>query len=205
MATAATKAVGSKLLKKLTIKTFIGDKSDVLAYAMLGRDGKAPTGEAVPLMRVLGSVTKYQTGSSDFGDWVKLFGSFHATNLQTGEVLDDVSQCLLPSMISDSVAGALNAGATSVEFAVEIDARFVLKAATMYEFEARTLIKPAAAKPINELMAKLQALGVGMTEVKALAAPKLTDADKKAQAESEAAAEATRPKPAATKEKASAK
>lgn len=218
-------ATGTKLLKKLTIRTFIGGKADILAYAMQGRpqrekkdkdgkqvfekDGKTPVmegygeeGVSVPLMRVLGNVTGYATGDSDFGPYTKLKGQFQATNLQTGEVLEGCSLAILPAVVADNVAGAILAGAESVQFAVEMDTRFSEKAATMYEFEARTLLKPQTPDPLKALMDSMATQGIEMTKPLTLAAPKLSDADKAAQAEAEkkadeakaaAAAEASKP------------
>jgi hypothetical protein len=195
-------ATGSKLLKKLTLRTFIGSKADILAYALTGRmvakgkDGKdvqvGSTGEPVPLMRVLGNVTGYRTGQSDFGEYAELKGNFHATNLQTGEILEDCTKCILPGVVGDSVASAMAAGAESVQFAIELDARYSEKAATMYEFDARTLVKPQTPKPINDLMARLQQEGIEMTKPLALKAPVLTEAQKEAQAAAEKKADEDR-------------
>lgn len=184
--------VGTKLLKKLTVRTFIGGKADILAYAMTGRKDKESEGSDVPLIRVLGNVMGYKSGESDFGSYVEMRGEFHATNLQTGEILESVSKCILPAVVGDSVAAAMHGGAESVEFAVELDVRFSEKAATMYEFSARSLIAPKAPKAINALMERLQSQGIEMTKPLALAAPKLSDADKAAQAAAEKNADASR-------------
>lgn len=196
--------VGTKLLKKLTVRTFIGGKADILAYAMTGRKDKESEGSEVPLIRILGNVTGYKSGESDFGSYVEMRGEFHATNLQTGEILESVSKCILPSVVGDSVAAAIHGGAEAVEFAVELDVRFSEKAATMYEFSARTLIAPKAPKAINALMERLQSQGIEMTKPLALAAPKLTKAQEEAQAAAEKAADEARAATTKTEETAKA-
>lgn len=209
-------ATGTKLLKKLTIRTFIGGKPEVLAYAMTGRpqrakvdkdqkpvlekDGKTPVmegygaeGQPVPLMRVLGACTGFKAGESDFGSYVEMRGAFQATNLQTGEVIDGLTKCILPSVVGEAVAGALQGGGESVEFAIEIDTRYHEAAATMYEFDCRSLLKPQAPKAIESLAAKLAQAGIEMTKPLAIAnAPTLSDEDKAKQADAEKTADAAR-------------
>lgn len=189
-------ATGTKLLKKLTIRTFIGSKLDILAYALSAfpngkPDGKS-AGDPVPVLRVLGNVTSFKAGESDFGSYVELRGDFHATNLQTGEILESCNKCILPSVVGDGVASAIHNGAESVQFAVELDVRYAEKAATMYEFDARTLLKPATANPLLALFDKMKAESISMTPAKQLAAPTLTEEQKKAQAAAEAAADAAK-------------
>src|SRR3954464_1880890 len=100
----ATENTGQKLLRKLTIRTCVGTKGDILAAAMTGRgDDKATTGKAVPIMRVMGAVSGFRPGESDSGPYVKLLGQFKAVNLLTGEEFSNVSTCILPAVISDMV------------------------------------------------------------------------------------------------------
>lgn len=184
------KLAGEKLLKKISIRTIVGSKPDILAIAITGRErDKDAVGELVPIMRVLGQVSGYTAGESDFGSFVKLRGNFQATNLITGEVVDSATQAILPDVVSEPVALALKGGAQAAEFAVEIDVQFVEKAATMYEFSARSLIKPQTAAPIAGLLSRLAESGITMTAPKQLAAPKLSDEDKAKQAAAEAAAD----------------
>lgn len=187
-------ATGTKLLKKLTIRAFIGTKLDILAYALSAFPGGKPDGKSagdpVPVLQVLGNVTSFKAGESDFGSYVELRGDFRATNLQTGEILEACNKCILPSVVGDAVASSLANGAESVQFAVELDVRYAEKAATMYEFDARTLLKPATAKPIDALLGMMAQQGIEMTKPKQLAAPKLSEDQKKAQVAAEAAADA---------------
>jgi hypothetical protein len=201
------KMADTKILKKLTIRTFIGKKSEILAIAMTGRtksmdeDGKevfSSTGKPVKMMRVLGQVSGFSTGESDFGSYVKLSGDFFATNMITGEETT-ASQALLPSEIGEPIANAIKAGASAIDFAVEVYVEFDESSATMYKFSARSLIKPETPKPITALMDRMASLGVEMTKPLAIAAPTLTPAQEAAQRASEAAADAASETQAAAK------
>jgi hypothetical protein len=108
---ATQKLGGQKLLKKLTIRTAVGSKAEILAYAQTGKESeKATTGAPVPILRVMGAVSTFKPGESDFGPYVSLIGQFKATNLQTGETFQNISKCLLPSVVSDMIAAALAQG-----------------------------------------------------------------------------------------------
>jgi len=193
MATAAKKLAGQKLLRKLTIRTAVGSKADILAAAMTGRErDKDPVGEPVPILRVVGHVNGYKTGQSDYGDYVELKGSFQGTNLLTGEVTDGVNTAILPDVVGESVAQALKGGAEAAQFAVEIDVAYVEKAATMYEFSTRTLLKPQTAAPVAGILAQLGAEGIEMTKPKALPAPRASDELRQKQAAAEKAADENR-------------
>lgn len=197
---------GSKILKKLTIRSAVGSKQEILAYAMTGqtvsktaegKDVRSSKGSDVPLLRILGQVVGFKAGASDYGSYVELRGTFVATNLQTGEVTDGVSRCILPDAIGEPLANAIHTGAEAVEFAVEIYVSFNEDAAVMYEFNARNLLPASTPQPVQALMDRMATLGIKMTEPLKLTAPVLSDADKQAQAaaskkadETKAAAEA---------------
>lgn len=191
----STKLAGQKLLRKLTLRTVVGSKADILAIAQGGR--VKPTdvvGEPVPVLRVVGQVNGYKAGQSDYGDYVELKGAFQAVNLVTGEVTDGVSTAILPDVVGNALAQAIKGGAEAAEFAVEVDVTYVEKAATMYEFSVRTLVKPQTAAPVAGILARLESAGITMTAPKQLAAPKLSDADRAKQAKAEAEADAKRSK-----------
>lgn len=193
----------SKILKKLTIREFIGKKSEILAIAITGKASKeATTGAPVKMMRVLGQCTGFKADESDNGPYVQLSGQFVATNMITGEEVA-TARAILPDAIGEQVAGAVKAGAESVDFAVEIYVEFDEAAATIYKFSAKSLIPMATPQPIQALMAKLQALGVTLTAPKLLEAPKLSEADKAKQAAAEAAADKAQAEKAAKVEAAS--
>lgn len=200
-------STGTKILKRLTIRDFIGSKMALLAYAQRGikKEGDK-LGEAVPIMRVIGQVTGYRVGESRDGgsSWVECRGTFQATNLQTGEMQKSVAKMILPNVVSEPLAAALMGGADTADFAVEIDVVFDETTATMYYFEARTLMEVETAKPVAGILARLEAAGVKMTEPLKLAAPKLSAADTAKQAAASAAADAAKAAALKAKEKAKA-
>lgn len=190
---ATQKLAGQKLLKKLTIKTMIGSKVEILGIALTGREReKDVKGDPVPLLRVIGQVTGYKTGNTDYGDFVELRGSFMGTNLVTGEQMDNVSRAILPDVVADAVASAIKNGAEAAEFAIEIDVTYDEAAATSYTYGVRTLLKIAAAAPVLGIMERLAATGITMTPAKQLAAPKASPADVAAQERRQAEADKKR-------------
>lgn len=193
--------MASKILKKLTIRDVIGNKAAILAYAMMGqtvskdatgKEVRSASGSAVPLLRVLGQVTGFKAGESDYGSYVELKGAFQGTNLQTGEITEGVSKCILPDAVGEPLANAMHNGAESVEFAVEIFVKYNETAATMYEYEAMSLLKPQTPKPIESLFARMQAEGIAMTVPLKLAAPILTPEQINAQENAGLVADAAR-------------
>lgn len=192
----------NKLLRKLTVATAVGDKIKVLGYATLGREGEAAEGKPVPLMTVIGRVTGLKAGSVNrtlpngeqmSSDYVKLKGNFEATNEQTGEITPNVGECILPNFVSDPIAGALRGGADSVDFAIRVDVKFKLAAATGYEFTAVSLLPIKQADSVNDIKRQLLALNNGvMPSAKMLAPPDLV-----AKAGTPSAITANAPTPAA--------
>lgn len=194
---------GNKILKKLTIRDMVGGKPAILAAAQMGRaDGTDDKGKAckvgsegkeVPILRVVGQVNGFKAGESDNGSYVELKGTFQGLNLITGEVVNNVARCILPNAISEPLAAALANGSTeSADFAVEISVAYQESAAVMYVFSARSLMKSAPAAPVQDILARLEASGVRMTAPLALAAPTLSDADRKAQETAGKAADAAK-------------
>lgn len=198
--------MSSKILKKLTIRSAVGTKQDLLAYAMTGqtvtkddagKEHRSATGKDVPILRVLGEVTGFKAGQSDYGSYAELQGIFVATNLQTGEVTDGIAKCILPDAIGDPLASAIHSGADAVQFAVEISVAFDMAAATMYVFNARNLLPASTPKPIEALEARMKSLGIKMTEPLKLSAPTLTAEQMKEQEESGKRADALKAEAAA--------
>lgn len=193
----ATKQAGQKLLRKLTVRTFIGSKADILAAAMLGRkkdkDGVViegvPLGDPVPLMQIIGNATGYRADTSDYGEFIELRGNFRAVNLLTGEILENVTRTILPDVVGDAISSALKGGAEAAQFAVEIDVQYSETAATMYAFAVRTLLPVQVAQPVNALLLQMKEAGIVGTAPLKLAAPQLGEKERKAQAAAEAKAD----------------
>ena len=173
--------MADKILKKLTVATAFGDKIAVLAAAMKGRVGEAPEGLPVDLLQIIGRVFAIKAGTTSrtlpggeevSTEFVKLTGEFEAVNLQTGEVVTGVSTCILPNFVAGPIAAAIKGGAEAVDFAIKIQAKFRITAATSYEFTAESLIPMKAASSIGDIKAGILALGHELPSAKLLAAPK---------------------------------
>lgn len=163
--------MGTKILRKLTIRDAFGGKAECLKAAQTGlTKPEDKTGSPVPILTIIGQVSDYATGNGDNGDFIKLKGSFEATNLMTGEVTSVNGVCILPNFIAENMALAIKAGAQAVDFAVSISVEYDETAATMYKFSAESLLPPTTAQPVSALKAQMQQLGIEMP-VPRLAAP----------------------------------
>lgn len=164
-----------KIIRKLTIREAIGGKGEILKAAQSGRKAEdAKTGDPVQILQVIGRCTGYVPGESDNGPYVKLKGEFQGVNLLTGEVIENIATAILPNFVGDLVAGAVQSGAESVDFAVVISVNYNEDAATMYEFTAESLLPPQQSKAIAGILGQLQAAGVALpapAKLAALAAP----------------------------------
>ena len=131
-----------------------------------------------PIMHVWGRANRVKTGSSDFGEFVKLLGMFEAVNLETG-VVSRAPVCILPEPANGMIAAQLQGDepAAEVAFALEIGVKRDESSSVGYKYWTRELVKASDADPLADLRSK----------VKALEAPK-TDA-----AESEAEKEPAKP------------
>ena len=176
-----------KVLTKLTMKEFIGKKSQLLAYALKGKaNDDAVTGAPVKLLRVIGQVTGFKTDESDYGAYTQLNGVFVGTNMQTGEQVQ-VARAILPGAIGELLSNAVKNGAEAVDFAVEIFIEYDEAAATMYKFSTRSLMEPEVPKAIASIEAKMAALGIALDAPLQLAAPTI---DKKTAEKQEQAVKA---------------
>lgn len=165
--------MGTKILRKLTLATAFGDKIAILNAALTGRDGgatgTAPEGKPVDLLAVVGQVHSIKPGSVKrtmpdgtemVSEYVKLRGTFEATNLVTGEVYPDVGECILPNFVAGPIAAAINAGAKAADFAVKLQARFKITAATSYEFLAESLLPVETSNAVNSIKSRMLGLGL---------------------------------------------
>lgn len=127
---------------------------------------KQPHDTRVALMHVFGRVDSMETGTSQFGPWVAFVGSFKAILLDGGEVFRS-SKCLLPGLASDAVENAVQeSGGNTVEFAIEIGVRRVVKLAPNgdevgagYEYTMKPLIEmDEATDPLAALESRVLAL-----------------------------------------------
>lgn len=167
--------MADKLIRKLTIATAFGDKLALLKAAETGRPSpEAEVGTPVDILEVVGRVSAMKpgttkrtlpTGEEVSSDFVKLMGEFEATNLLTGEVTQN-DVCILPNFVSGMMAQAIKGGAQAVDFAIKLQVRFKLSAATMYEFTAESLIPIQQAKTVAGIKAQILARGLALPSAK---------------------------------------
>lgn len=122
---------------------------------------KVAEGEKKSLMRVVGVCIGTKTGTSQYGDWTALEGSFKATNIETGEVVHS-GICLLPDVALTQILVARNAANNNpVEFAVDIivtgdtDPK---PGSIGYSYSANWLIESGGDDPLKAIEARLLAL-----------------------------------------------
>jgi hypothetical protein len=106
------------------------------------------------LMTVVGVCTGTRTGSTQYGDFTGLRGTFHAVNLETGEAFRS-SQCFLADDVTDMITSQLvMEGVESVEFAFSIGVK-PSDAPIGYEYTAKPLLEPGENDPLEGLMKRL--------------------------------------------------
>lgn len=151
----ATKETEVQNPRKITIKTVCGkiDFEDVQKAGVL------------PLMDVYGVATRAKPGSTDLGAFVAFLGQFRATNLRTKERFES-AKIILPKFLEESLYGALPEEGGQVQFAFRLSAKYNKDVATKYEYQAKSLIKPAE----SDILAALE--GQVTEAVKALPAPR---------------------------------
>lgn len=132
-----------KILSKITVSTIGINPKELLPQLAEG---------SIDVMEVMGVVTGVQTGTTSFGDFMKLVGSFEATNLLTGEVFVS-GKCILPSVINDLVAGQVRPD-TKFAFAfvigIEEDDN-----AIGYKYNFQPLVKIEGDKALDSLRAEI--------------------------------------------------
>ena len=138
-----------KLQKKVSVAKVFGKVN----AAIIAKTG----GNEIHVMRILGSASGVKSGVSDYGDWKALSGQFRATNPETGEQTD-AATAFLPDVALDMITGALDGGATAVDFAFDIFAVLDDSSSVGYTYRASPLLQAAEDSPINRIAAKLQAM-----------------------------------------------
>lgn len=145
-----------ELVKKLTLRTMNLGKAVI-------RKAVPEEGSVSSLAKIVGRTTAAQPVQSEQGESIRLIGDFTGINLLTGEVFSS-TVCFIPNFVAQPLANALNES-DSVEFALEITAKFSEKSAVGYEFGVKPLLET---KPTNAMEALLERSGVALP---ALSAP----------------------------------
>lgn len=146
-----------EILKKITVKS-CNAMPDVEKLI------KAP-GKAMELLDIVGQVTGYKIGNSDKGEYVKFSGSFMAVNKDSGEMFRS-GVAILPGAAPGLLVGALDGGASGVEFAFSVGAKYDPTAVTKYVYTLQSRLAPREDDPVMRLASSL-----GMP-LPVLAAPK---------------------------------
>lgn len=173
--------MAAKILRKLTIKEAVGGKAELLKIAQTGKEKPdSSTGKAIPILMVIGQAHGAVAGESDNGPYLKLKGEFEATNLVTGEIIPNVSTAILPNFVADMIASAMKANSDNpVDFGITFSVSYDETAATMYKFDAESLMPAEPARAVSAIKARLQQAGIALptpVNVLALAAPAATNA-----------------------------
>lgn len=148
-----------RIEKKLTVKKICGDVQKVVRQFVDPADPEKMDGEIIPLARIVGATSGYETGETDMGTYLKFRGQFRGTNLQTGEEFRSGS-CILPEQAADQIAAALddNPDGGMLEFAWDISAACSASAVRGYEYSVEPLIQPKGDDPLERLASNLPAL-----------------------------------------------
>ena len=134
-----------ELLRKISSKTVLGDRPE-----------RPKDKKTVPLYSVYGIANGLQTGTSDYGDWIKLKGSFEAVRFSDGLVMQS-GACILPEPVNSMTAAALQQTDDdgkrvnqSIQFSLEIGLKRT-DTAIGYEYVTTPLIEAGGADPLAAL------------------------------------------------------
>lgn len=144
-------------LKKLSVKKVCGRPEFEKGSA---------NGTEISLMQVFGQATGTKGGTSDYGDWECLLGSFEATNMETGETFR-AAQLFMPDVAHEPIAQAVKLASNGiVDFAVEIVAVKDAESSVGYVYSMKPLIQAEESDPIRILREKAQKQLAAPTEEK---------------------------------------
>jgi hypothetical protein len=179
----------TEIVSKLTLKSIGCGKLAIQEATVANKEN------SVLLATFVGICEKIKPGTvtdanGDERTFVKLLGTFQATNNLTGEIFSS-NVALMPSLVADQIAKAVSESENEVEFAVQFLARFSEKAATNYVFSAKPLFETKPTDKMAALMEKAKTASLGLTH----------SPEPSASALDNAAAELTKEKAVATKKK----
>jgi hypothetical protein len=150
----ATASAPAKIASKLSIK----------AMGCQPARGDVKTGDAPrDIAHIYGTVRKYETVTTNYGDSLKFTGEFEGVNLKTGEVTKSF-KCFVPTVLEDLLAAALDAkqdGDADLQFGVCIGVEVNDKpGGTGYIFTVRPLVQTVARDALADLRDKMRAAAV---------------------------------------------
>lgn len=138
----------SKLVKKISSKTVIGDIKLMAAQMLVGNEPRRE------LYTVVGIGRTVQGLETDYGTAEKFRGNFLAVNLLTGEEFRS-GACYLPGAAGEMLAGAMNGD--PIEFGFKIGIELDNAAATGYVYTCESLITPTENDPLTLLSRSISA------------------------------------------------
>ena len=130
------------VVKKLSSKVILGGRPDIPP-----KDHKGPKW----VYEIVGIVNRTKEGSSDFGPYLALHGTFQATNLETGEI-SRASKCYLPDLVTDMIAGQMVGEVNEVQFGFRVGVIRDDTAATGYVYAAEPLVELQQNDPLAGLL-----------------------------------------------------
>lgn len=130
--------------------------SKISMKILLGKRPRAPEGtEPVYLAQMVGVATNIKTGTSNFGDWTALLGSFQATVMETGVTVRS-GQMFLPDVALNLILPALkDANNKGVEFAFNIGVKADEASKTGYIYVAEPIFEASENDPLEMITKKL--------------------------------------------------
>ena len=137
------------LLKKISSKNIVTDLKAVVRS--IEKDGGVRE-----IYRILGIVSGFKDGESNFGAYTEFQGTFYATNCVSGEAFES-GKCFLPDPLPGMLKGALS-NADSVEFALAVSIKRRDELNIGYEYLVAPLVETRTADPLAHL--KQAALGM---------------------------------------------
>lgn len=102
---------GFEEIKKLSTKTIVGNIRDITSQFKKDKEG-------LDLYILGGIATGFSTGSSNYGDWVKIQGDFRCYNLLNGDKYK-APTCFVQEPVQGYLLNALS-NANEVEFTVKV-------------------------------------------------------------------------------------
>jgi len=153
------KPAAREVARKITIATASGGPSkwfDKLVKMQPNEAGE----KSLDLCRIYGLAAGYTAGATEFGEFIKLAGSFRGVNLDTGEV-SDAPQVILPTFLANAFRAALDAPERNgpVQFAFLVRAVYDVTAATKYRYAIIDLMPPA----VNDPLAAIEGAMLGIS------------------------------------------
>lgn len=131
-----------ELLSKISVKSTCGDMKAAAQDKKFGQK-----------LTIVGIASKVETGTTQYGEYQALKGTFKATRIEDGKVFNS-GKCFLPDIALNLVAPAVEQNPNGVQFAFTLG----IKEATNnvgYEYTVEPLLAAEENNPIALIEAKI--------------------------------------------------